>query len=817
MNKKIKRALAFMVAFSLLASQPILAASGSIDKSETVYVIKEDGKVKEQVVSVWLHGDNNIEGKDSTNLKDIKDLKSDREIEVKNGAIHWKEEKKDLYYQGISDKERPVDVRIDYELDGKKVENRALEGKSGHLKITIQAENKNVSRKTIGGKEREVYAPYLTVASLSFNEDMATNIQAKDSKLVKDGKNQLVTTILTPGLSANFKGILKEDQLDRFKDQAEIEMEVTNYQPVEAYVVTSNEFFQEEVKPEGIDELKDGISALEDASGKLAEASQKFVTAQDELNQGIGDLGEGVHQLHAGARELDEKTGLLEKKLMPSLGQLAALPERVKQMAQGGNQLLAGLKQYAGGVDEISSHMDELAQGAEALRAGASTLDDGLGQLKTMTEKFKDGSLSVAGLVTGLHDLSQGSLALSDNLGKAGKAAASFAKKEEAFNTNFQAMNTAVQNLPLDALSKMGQVNVKDDLESIGQEVTTIGGSAQDLGSSIARLVTLANSLEEAGNSQAAQALLAEAQTLEGTAATIGKSAFQLGQSTQKLGSSLQSMKDLQGFLSDLEKVGAMKDNMGKLATASQQLADGSQELSSGLGGLEAGAQKLAGGLQQAESTLAEEMKKMNPDVDPTHPGADQSGTDQPGANQPGAMASPLVSLDSAIGQLKDGAQKLAEGSRANVQGVNRLASALSDLSSHSQSLTEGAEKLVGGLNAFEERTHSLNGLSQLQGQGISPLRAGISRLNDGLGQLEDGTTRLQDGSGLLSENMKIFSDKLLEYKADGIDKLSQKTEEIPEIVDILQAMSDLAKKDASFTGQGSGFHAKYRIVEKLK
>lgn len=812
MNKKIKRALAFMVAFSLLASQPILAASGSIDKSETVYVIKEDGKVKEQVVSVWLHGDNNIEGKDSTDLKDIKDLKSDREIEVKNGAIHWKEDKKDLYYQGISDKERPVDVRILYELDGKKVENRELEGKSGHLKITIQAENKNKTRQTIDGKEREVYAPYLTVATLSFNEEMATNIQAEDSKVIKDGKNQLVTTVLTPGLSANFKGILKEDQLDRFKDQAEIEMEVTDYQPVEAYVVTSNEFFQEEVKPEGIDELKDGISALEDASGKLAEASQKFVTAQDELNQGIGDLGEGVHQLHAGARELDEKTGLLEKKLMPSLGQLAAVPERVQQMAQGGNQLLAGLKQYAGGVDEISSHMDELAQGAEALRAGASTLDDGLGQLKTMTEKFKDGGLSVAGLVTGLHDLSQGSLALSDNLGKAGKAAASFAKNEEAFNTDFQAMNTAVQNLPLDALSKMGQVNVKDDLESMGQKVTTIGGSAQDLGPSIARLVTLANSLEESGNSEAAQALLTEAQTLEETAATIGKSASQLSQSAQNIGSSLQSMKDLQGSLSDLEKVGAMKENMGKLAIASQQLADGSQELSSGLGGLEAGAQKLAGGLQQAESTLAEEMKKMNPDVDPTHP-----GTNQPGTDQPGAMASPLVSLDTAIGHLKDGAHRLAEGSQANAQGVNRLAKGMAELSANSSSLNEGAEKLVAGLNAFNERAQSLAGFSQGPSQGLSPLRAGISRLNEGLGQLEDGTTRLQDGSGLLSENMKTFSDKLLEFKADGIDKLSQKTEEIPEIADILQAMSDLAKKDASFTGQGSGFHAKYRIVEKLK
>lgn len=731
MNKKIKRVLAFMVAFSLVAGQPIFAASGLIEKNETVYVIKEDGQVKEQVVSVWLHGDNNIEGKDPTDLKDIKDLKSDQNIDVKDGAIHWKEDRKDLYYQGQSEKERPVDVRIDYELDGKKVENRALEGKSGHLKITIQAENKNVSRKTIGGKEREVYAPYLTVASLSFNEDMATNIQAKDSKVIKDGKNQLVTTILTPGLSANFKGILKEDQLDRFKDEAVIEMEVKNYQPVEAYVVTSNEFFQEDVKPEGIDELKDGLSSLEDASAQLAEAAQKFVTAQDNLHQGIDELGKGVHQLHAGARELDEKTGLLEEKLMPSLGQLAALPERVHQMAQGGNQLLAGLKDYTGGVDEVSSHMSELVQGAEALQTGASALDAGL---------------------------AQGGLALSDNMGKAGDAAASFAEKEGTFNANFQAMNTAIQNLPLDALSQIGRIDIKDDLASMGEEVSTIGGSAQDLGPSITHLVALANSLEEAGNSEAAQALLAEAQTLKETASTIGQSASRLGQSAQNLGTSLQSVKGLQETLSGLEKLGSMKDKMGELADASQKLADASQELSTGLG-----------------------------------------------------------ALDTAVGQVKDGAHQLAEGSQANAQGVNRLAKGMAELSANSASLNEGAEKVVAGLNAFDERAQSLAGFSQGPSQGLSPLRAGISRLNEGLGQLENGTTRLQDGSGLLAENMRTFSDKILEFKTDGIDKLSQKTEEIPEIADILQAMSNLAKQDASFTGQGSGFQAKYRIVEKLK
>lgn len=731
MNKKIKRVLAFMVAFSLVASQPIFAASGLIEKNETVYVIKEDGQVKEQVVSVWLHGDNNIEGKDPTDLKHIKDLKSDQNIDVKDGAIHWNEDRKDLYYQGQSEKERPVDVRIDYELDGKKVENRALEGKSGHLKITIQAENKNVSRKTIDGKEREVYAPYLTVASLSFNEDMATNIQAKDSKVIKDGKNQLVTTILTPGLAANFKGILKEDQLDRFKDEAVIEMEVKNYQPVEAYVVTSNEFFQEDVKPEGIDELKDGLSSLEDASAQLAEAAQKFVTAQDDLHQGIDELGKGVHQLHAGARELDEKTGLLEEKLMPSLGQLAALPERVHQMAQGGNQLLAGLKDYTGGVDEVSSHMSELVQGAETLQTGASALDAGL---------------------------AQGGLALSDNIGKAGDAAASFAEKEGTFNANFQAMNTAIQDLPLDALSQMGQIDVKDDLESMGQEVMAIGGSAQDLGPSIARLVALANNLEEAGSSEAAQALLAEAQTLKETASTIGQSASRLGQSAQNLGTSLQSVEGLQDALSGLEKLGSMKDKMGELADASQKLADASQELSTGLG-----------------------------------------------------------ALDTAVGQLKAGAHQLAEGSQANAQGVNRLAKGMAELSANSASLNEGAEKVVAGLNAFDERAQSLAGFSQGPSQGLSPLRAGISRLNEGLGQLENGTTRLQDGSGLLAENMRTFSDKILEFKTDGIDKLSQKTEEIPEIADILQAMSDLAKQDASFTGQGPGFQAKYRIVEKLK
>ena len=312
MNKKVQKGVITVVLSSMLLTNTAFAASNVINKSETVYVLKENDNIKDKTVSVWLNSEENIKGKDKSNLKNVKNLKTDEEVENKNGYIYWDENVKDIYYQGKSEENIPIDVKIDYYLDGEKMENSELKGKSGHLKLVISTENNKYIIKKIGGKKTKVYAPYTVIAALSFPQEVASNIESNDAKIAKDGKNEVVTSVLTPGLRENFESILEDRQMEEFRSEAVVEMDVKDYDPVEAYVVISNELFQNEADLETIDKLRDGVRELEDNSQKLVDASTKLSEAQGKLNDGISELGDGTVKLKDGSKELYDKSGDFE-------------------------------------------------------------------------------------------------------------------------------------------------------------------------------------------------------------------------------------------------------------------------------------------------------------------------------------------------------------------------------------------------------------------------------------------------------------------------------------------------------------------------
>ena len=142
MNKKFVKALAVLSVSSILGGNIAYASATKTYKNETVYVTKEADKVKDKTVSVWINKDGKTHVKDKSDLKDIKNLETDEKIETKDGFIDINSKDKDFYYQGKTDKDLPVDVEIKYELEGKAIDFKDLEGKSGKVKITITAHNK---------------------------------------------------------------------------------------------------------------------------------------------------------------------------------------------------------------------------------------------------------------------------------------------------------------------------------------------------------------------------------------------------------------------------------------------------------------------------------------------------------------------------------------------------------------------------------------------------------------------------------------------------------------------------------------------------
>ena len=113
------------------------------EKTETVYsVLNSDGSISDTIVSSWLHDEDGINNiKETLNLTDVKNIKSNEKPSKDGNTYTWNAKGNDVYYEGTATKQLPVSVKLRYELDGQEMTAKDMEGKSGHLKLTISFTN----------------------------------------------------------------------------------------------------------------------------------------------------------------------------------------------------------------------------------------------------------------------------------------------------------------------------------------------------------------------------------------------------------------------------------------------------------------------------------------------------------------------------------------------------------------------------------------------------------------------------------------------------------------------------------------------------
>ena len=141
-KRRLSKALAMFLAavLTIPAAVPVAASESTADKEETVYVKTDaNGEEKTVIVSDWLK---NFSGeakiKDATDLTDVENVKGNETYKRgKKDSITWNANGKDIYYQGTSDKNLPVSMKVTYYLDGKEISPKKLVGKSGKVKILI--------------------------------------------------------------------------------------------------------------------------------------------------------------------------------------------------------------------------------------------------------------------------------------------------------------------------------------------------------------------------------------------------------------------------------------------------------------------------------------------------------------------------------------------------------------------------------------------------------------------------------------------------------------------------------------------------------
>ncbi len=777
MKKNIEKILALSLISSMtFANLSFAEQQDLIKKSETVYVTVEGNEIKDKSVSVWLNSDKNIKTSDKSNLTNVKDLKTDKELKSENGYLKLDENKKDIYYKGDTDKKLPVDVSVKYFLDGKEMKASELEGKSGHLKIVITSKNNRYEKKTIDGQSRNVYSPYVVVAAMTFDDEKVNNVSSDDVKIVKDGKNEIVTTVMTPGMKQNLSGIVEDKNLDKFKDEVSVEMDIKDYKPVEIYSVITNEFFQEKKNIDSLDKLQNGVKELQDNSQKLVDASVKLSEGQDKLNSGISQMQTGVTKLHNGSQKLASSTQQMQGKFSGIQSKVGPIQGYIAQMNDGSLKLYNGVSDYTAAVGKIKENTAKIKEGSEKLAKRATDLDNGVGKLKDATSQLRAGTENMKQMNAQKDQLLEKSTQLSNGLnGLAGSYG--------------QLANTVEQISGKSQQLKDSSAQFNEKLQQVAQ----LAGSAD--GSANAEKIALGLETSAEGLNNAIQQLQAKNED---------------GQLSDTI-AYLQAQKNVMYVQAQsIRNAGSQNAGQQKLQAALAQLAQSSSALSQGNADLSNALMRTSAAMNQSKSKLVDSSNQLSQ-------GLGQMGGALNGAEGLSTLKDSIDKLDDATGQIKGGSQSLKEGTLQNEQAMAMLLNGMEELDKNSSALVEGSKKLSGGLQEFNKQSALLSSLSQINEKAIIPMSNAINMLNDGLGQLDSSTGQLKSGSDKLSSGHKEFSSKLKEYKEKGIDELSNKTKDLNKFKDIIDAMSDLAVKDSSFTGTDNNFETKSRIIEKIK
>jgi len=545
------------------------------EKNETVYVKTDaNGKTRKIVVSDQLQNTGDTDTvKDHSDLTDIENVKGDESFKQSGSNLVWDNAGEDIVYQGESNAALPVGLSVTYELDGKKITPKKLEGKSGHLRVTYDYTN---DLEQTGGR----FTPFLMVTGVVLDQDHFKNVEVgSNGHFESDGQRMTVVGYSVPGLldyldideaSADLSARLSLSNSFTF------EADVEEYKTPLSGTIATNSIFSKMDSGDSIDSLdslKSSLNTLADSSTQLVNGSAVLSSGVKELAGGASSLSSGVSKLTNGSRSLAEGTASLEK---------------------GAGQLNSGISQMN---DEVGSSMPVLTNAMSQLATGAKNLSSGISQAAA------------------------GAQAVSSGIGTVHESADQLAQGAASVESGVQAVAAGAQQLAggLDQLAR--SINTSDmSPEDQTRMQQLIGGLSQLSGSLDAGAAQqLAAGADAAA--EGAEKVSAGAQALSGATGSDGKlakGAADIASALSAQGAIGSGASQLSGGLSQAS--GQVTTFSGTLTSALGQLATGSGSLAKGSSAVNSGAGQLANGI----NTLNSKIPTLTSGVDKLSSGAEQ-------------------------------------------------------------------------------------------------------------------------------------------------------------------------------------------------
>lgn len=827
-NRKIKHSLTTSLAVGMsvmMGAVPVYAA-GSTDtqdvyKEETVYVNADaTGNSDEVTVSDWLKNSGSVSGNltDESILKEIKNVKGDETFTENGDQLTWNTAGEDIYYQGTTDKELPVSVKLTYFLDGKEVKPDELKGKSGQLKIQVQYTDNEKKTVTVDGKEEEVYTPFIMMTGMILPNETFSNVTIDNGKVISDGSRNIVVGFGMPGLKDSLD--LDEETTKEAEDKGvtipenfEMEADVTDFTMSSTFTVALTDLLDDMDMDNiiDVDSLKDSLNELEDAALELVSGSGTLADGASTLADGVSSYTAGADELNAGIQKYLGSNGELNGSVTEYVNGVGKVVKGVKDYTSGTNALANGVTSYVVGEQKIAAgaaQLSQLSKGLEQVQTAVDTLSkaaDGKGeatddlviaanQLAAGTKQLQAvlGSEEVTalltqvnGMVTTGNELISATESLSASL-QTGIATpvANIAAALTGMETQLNAINTQLGTLQSDCETAVADVNAKitDYNTKVDAAQAAANTSKTQIANAISALqVQLNATTDESVRDQISTAITAlqNAQTAadglnnvqKASAITVSVPTFDLSAITSgaaTLQTNLKTFKEtaaaLQQQLPEMQKkldaIAAAKDSLP--SDSISQLTASVTQLNQGMQGLNTGLGTLSGGLGQ-----------LNTSVQAQFPTAIQGITELNGGFM--QLGSYNTSLLSGAEKLKGSSSTLAAGAGTLQSGTNQLASGLNTLGSQ---MSAGAAKLSANSNALRE--------------GASSLSEGAKKLADGMDQFDkEGTSKLkstvEDEFGDVLDRLKALTSDDCTYntfsgkdsKMDGSVKFVIETEAI--------------------------------------
>ncbi len=744
-------------------------------KEETVYIVANpDGTSKNVIVSEWLKnkdGSSSIE--DTSNLKDIQNVKGDETFTQDGDNITWQADGKDIYYQGTIDKELPVTEKVTYFLDGKEMSPEEMAGKSGKATIRFDYTNHEKTTQVVDGKEHEVYVPFTVMTGMVLPESYA-NVEVVNGKVISDGNKKMVVGMAMPGLKESLG--IKDGDLDgelEIPEYVEVTADVENFSLELTMSIIMSDLVGQANLGEGFDlsKLDEDLDTLTDASGQLLDGTE-------ELSKGLNTLKGSMKEFAAG---------------------VATLRDGISKYTDGASQLNDGIHTLASSSDTLSDGVGTLNNSAVTLNQGVAKLDETLKAKMTEEEKrslikqaddaidatFQDAETGTEAIKSQASSVFYNSLA---NNGSAKSQVSSGLKTytETVLNTVLgQAFGqVAAQGAKNQAMVTYAPGAIEQAVGSVAESVETgtQAATAQQTAGAIS------NTLAETLTDEALQGLSPD--EIRALVAQVCQGAGEAAAGNTEI------------------KAGVLAQVDGK-TIAAQAMAGLESQVNAGLQSPESQAQIQATASGLTSSTVASAMgnEELKAGMDAT-------------ASQivEGIASGAKDTVGSAVADTAKTAAKAAAetATLTAVSGTKSQISAAINAKDEASgySLVSGMQALSNGTQTMKDSIPSLAaGISQLT-NGAAALVSNNGALIDGAGKLSGATSQIDEGVGKLAEGSEKLMDGMVQFDEEGIQKLLDAYNgDVKELLSKLEAVAEAGKGYQTFTKVADGTKGSVKFI----